>query len=261
MDLASIIGLVLVLVGVFVGMILKGADPVAMFSNVAAILIVIVGSLGAVVASSRTSNSVAALKALRKVFFPGPPPDLSATLDRLTSLADRARREGLLALEDEARQIEDPFFRKALQMAVDGTTTDDLRRALVADVKAMRERHKAVAGWFTQAGVYAPTFGIIGAVVGLIAVMGKLDEPAEMGHGIGAAFVATFWGVLMANGFFLPWSNKLKALSADEVAHRLLIVEGVLSVQQGQSSRAVFEVLSSHLPPGARTDRADDVAA
>jgi chemotaxis protein MotA len=256
MDIASLVGLILVLIGVFVGMVMKGADPAAMFTNVAAILIVIVGSLGAVVASYRTATTTSALKALRKVFFPGPPPDMAGTLDQITALADRARREGLLSLESEAHRIEDPFFRKGLQMVVDGSDAESVKRALASEVKAMRDRHKSVQGWFTQAGVYAPTFGIIGAVVGLIAVMSKLDDPSEMGHGIGAAFVATFWGVLMANGFFLPWANKLKALSAAEVAHKMLIVEGLLTLQQGLPARAVLEVLSSHLPPANRGDLA-----
>jgi chemotaxis protein MotA len=242
----------MVLIGVFLGMVMKGADPVAMFTNIAAILIVIVGSLGAVLTSFHMSTTKSALKALKKVFLPGPPPDMAGTLEHLTTLADRARREGLLALENEAKEIEDPFFQKALQMAVDGSDPDSVKKALLADVKAMKQRHKAIHEWYTQAGVYSPTFGIIGAVVGLIAVMGKLDDPAAMGHGIGAAFVATFWGVLMANGFMLPWATKLKAQSTAEVAHRMLMVEGVLSVQQGMSARAVFDVLSSHLPPDQR---------
>lgn len=252
MDIASLVGLVVVLVGVFLGMVLKGADPVAMFTNAPAILVVIVGSVGATLLGNPSSTTASALKAMKRIFFPGPPPDTAGTIEQITKLADRARREGLLALEDDAKHIDDPFLAQGLRMVIDGTEPDGVRDALLTDVRAMKERHKTVAGWYTQVGVFAPTFGIIGAVVGLIAVMSKLDDPSKMGAGIGAAFVATFWGVFMANGLFLPWANKLKALSAAEVAHRMLVIEGVISMQQGASARAVKETLSAHLPPSQR---------
>lgn len=252
MDIASVAGLVIVLIGVFLGMVLKGADPVAMFTNAPAILIVILGSIGAVVLSYPMDTTKNALKALMKVFFPGPPPDMTGTITQITSLAERARREGLLALEEEAGKIEDPFLQGALRQVIDGADPDDLRRTLLSDVKATKERHKRVIGWFTQTGIYSPTFGIIGAVVGLIAVMAKLDDPSKMGKGIGAAFVATFWGVFMANGLFLPWASKLKAHSEAEIAHKMLMIEGVLSVQQGQSARSVLETLNTHLPASQR---------
>lgn len=252
MDIASLAGLIVVLIGVFFGMIMKGADPVAMFTNVAALLIVICGAMGAVIMSYPMSTTTSALKAMKKLFFPGPPPDLAATVEEITKLAETARREGLLALEDQAKSIQDPFLQKGLQLAIDGTDSDTLKHTLQADVRAIRDRHKVVGSWFMQVGVFAPSFGIIGAVVGLIAVMGKLDNPAAMGHGIGAAFVATFWGVFMANGMFLPWANKLKALSALEVAHLLMMIDGIVAVQLGSSPRTVLETLNTHLPPSQR---------
>jgi chemotaxis protein MotA len=233
MDIGSAAGLVIVLIGIFLGMIMKGADPVSMFTNVAALLIVIVSSFGAVVLSNPLPVTTSALKALVKIFLPGPPPDVPGTIDTLTGYADKARREGLLALEADLDGVEDRFLRSGMRLAVDGHEPAVVKQIMLADIKGMKDRHKAVAAWFTGVGVFAPSFGIIGAVVGLIAVMGKLDDPAEMGHGIAAAFVATFWGVFLANGMFLPWANKLKALSATEVAHRLLILEGVLAIQQG----------------------------
>jgi chemotaxis protein MotA len=256
MDIGSLAGLVIVLIGIFVGMIMKGADPVAMFTNVAALLIVIVSSFGAVVLSNPLPVTTSALKAMLKIFMPGPPPDLAGTITTLAGYADKARREGLLALEGELADVEDPFLQGGIRMAVDGMEPAAVKQILLADIKAMKERHKSVAAWFTGVGIFAPSFGIIGAVVGLIAVMGKLDDPAEMGHGIAAAFVATFWGVFLANGMFLPWANKLKALSAGEVAHRLLIVEGVLAIQQGSSPRAVLDQLNTHLPPSQRPEAA-----
>jgi chemotaxis protein MotA len=251
-DLASLIGLVLALIGVFVGMTIKGADPVAMFTNVPALLIVIVGSLGAVVMSNGMETTTSALKAFLKIFMPGKPPQSAEAVELFSQLAERARTAGLLGLEEDARNIDDPFLRKGVQLAIDGADAEALQDALEAEVKAMKERHKAVANWFQQMGIFAPTFGIIGAVVGLIAVLAKLDDPSKLGKGIGAAFVATFWGVFMANGMFLPWANKLKAMSAAEVAHRELTIQGVLALQTGTSPRAVVEKLNGYLPPAAR---------
>lgn len=252
MDIASLVGLLLVIIGTFLGMTLKGADPVAMFTNVPALLIVFMGSIGATFLSHSMAENMAALKGLNKVMMPGPPPDPTAAVERLVALAAKARSEGLLGLEEETRTIEDPFLRKGLQLAVDGTDAAVLQETLVADVKSMKDRHKTVAGWWMQAGIFAPTFGIIGAVIGLIAVLSKLDDPSKLGHGIGAAFVATFWGVFLANGLYLPWSNKLKRLSAAEAAQRELTLHGILALQVGTSPRTLEEKLNSYLAPNMR---------
>ena len=252
MDPASLGGLVLVLIGVFVGMVMKGADPVALFTNIPAILIVGMGSIGATILSHPMADTKAALKALKKVISPGAAPDGAGTVERVSALANQARAEGLLALESEANSHPDPFFRKGLQLAVDGADAATIHEAMIAELKGTRDRHKAVAGWWMQAGIFAPTFGIIGAVVGLIAVLSKLDDPSKLGHGIGAAFVATFWGVFLANGLFLPFANKLKRMSADEIAHKELALQGVMALQAGTSPRAVEEKLSGLLPPAAR---------
>ena len=256
MDIASLVGMIMVLIGVFFGMVMKGADPVAMFTNVAALLIVIVGALGATIMAFPMPVTTSALKAIMKVFMPGAPPDLGASIEQITTLAEKARREGLLALEEEAKNIEDPFLRKGLQMAVDGTDPAIVKKTLLAEIKAMKDRHKEVANWHQQVGILAPAFGILGAVIGLIAVMGKMDDPAAMGHGIAAAFVATFWGVFMANGMFLAWANKLKILSNMEATQKLLVVEGVVSVQQGSSPRSVLDILNTYVPPSQRAEEA-----
>lgn len=256
MDIASLVGFIMVMVGVWFGMIMKGADPVAMFTNFAALLIVIVGALGATIMSFPMPVTTSALKAIMKVFMPGPPPDLAASITLITNLAEKARREGLLALEEEAKSIDDPFLRKGLQMAVDGTDPAIVKKTLIAEIKAMKDRHKEVQNWHQQVGILAPAFGILGAVVGLIAVMGKMDDPAAMGHGIGAAFVATFWGVFMANGMFLSWAAKLKALTAMEATQKMLVVEGVVSVQQGSSPRSVADILNTYVPPSQRAEAA-----
>jgi chemotaxis protein MotA len=262
MDPASLIGILLVLFGIFVGSLLKGVSPVAFFAVPAAFLIVLVATLGASMISFSTEDLKNLPKFMKKAFLPGKPPESADAVDQLVHFADRARREGLLALEDEVGSTDDLFLRKGLQMAIDGADPDAVREILATDVHAMKERHKVGQSYLTTMGIFAPTFGIIGAVVGLIATLSHLDNPELLGHGIAAAFVATFWGVFLANGVFLPMANKLKRMSNEEAAYRELIIEGVLSVQAGSSPRVVDDLLQSFLPPKTRemilSSRGDD---
>lgn len=253
MDPASLIGLVLVLVGTFVGMIMKGVSPGAMFAVPAALLIVIVASLGATVMGGTMADLKNAAKVFKKALLSKKAPDPNIAISKLVEFADGARKDGLLSLEDEIKNIDDDFMRNGLQMAVDGTDPEVVREAMEADVAAMKQRHKGGAKFMTNMGVFSPTFGIIGAVVGLIATLSHLDDPDKLGEGIAAAFVATFWGVFAANGIFLPIANKLTKMSSDEVAYKELIIEGVLSVQAGASPRHVEAVLLAYLPPKKRT--------
>jgi chemotaxis protein MotA len=252
MDLASLIGILIALVGVFVGAILKGADPVVLFTNVPALMIVFLGTIGVVWQSHTMKENLAALKAILKVYLPGPPPDAKAIVDKLVAYAGTARTEGMLGLEQKAKEEEDPFLAKALTLAADGADPAVIRDTLKFEISAMKERHRTCANWHQSAGVFSPTLGIVGAVVGLIAVMAKLDDPSSLGHGIAAAFVATFWGVFLANGLFLPWANKLKRLSAQEVACKNLVVDGVLGILAGTSPRVMGEKLEGYFPQRAR---------
>jgi len=252
MEKGTMVGLGLAFVGVFLGAIMKGADPVALFVNIPAILIVWIGSIGAVLISHPFADTQKAGKYFQKVMKGGPEHSANETIAQIITMTTRARTDGLLALEEEAKKIDDPFFRKGIELAVDGTDPEALKKTMLSEIQAMKERHKTGAAWFTNAGVFAPTFGIIGAVFGLMATMAHLDDPAAIGHGISAAFVATFWGVFLANGIYLPAANKLKRMSADEVAHKMLIVEGVMAIQAGVSPRIVEEMLKSHVPPAER---------
>ncbi len=179
-------------------------------------------------------------------------PDVSGAIDQIVSFAERARREGLLALESDLDSIDDPFFRRGLQLAIDGGDPEMVSEVMEAEVKAMSDRHKAGAKYMMTIGIFSPTFGIIGAVFGLIATMAHLDDPSKLGEGIGAAFVATFWGVFLANGIFLPIANKLTSMSAKEVAYKRMIIEGVLSIQAGANPRLLDDLLRSTLPPKER---------
>lgn len=252
MEIGTLIGLGLAIVGVFVGMVMEGGDPMFLLTKPAALMIVVVSAVGATITSFRFSDTLGSLKALMKVLMPGPPPDLAGTVEQFAQLADVARREGLLQLESRLGAIEDPFMRRGLQMAVDGTDSEVVRETLEAELAEMKARHKVAAKWFTQAGIYAPTFGIIGAVLGLIHTLEGLEDPSGIGEGIAAAFVATFWGVFSANAIFLPFGAKLERLSNQEAAYRTLVIEGVAAIQNGHTSRAVAEILSGMLPPAER---------
>jgi len=240
----SIIGLPVAIIGVFVGAILKGADPVALVTNVPALLIVVIGSIGAALLATPLKEAKFGTfgKVMKGATFPA-----EDTIVKLVAMTNTARTGGLLSLESEAKSLEDPFFRRAVQLAVDGTDPAILRKVLRTEIAAKKERHKGPQGFWTNLGIFAPTFGIIGAVFGLMATMSHLDDPSKVGHGIAAAFVATFWGVFLANGIYLPAANKLKRMTAEEVAYMELIVAGVLELQAGTSPRVMEGMLQSYI--------------
>lgn len=252
MEKGTLIGLPVCFLAMIVGAVIKGADPVMLFTNFPALIIVIVGSTMATMISMSWKDTANVSKYFKKALSPGPEIDTREQIDAIVKLTNRARTEGLLALDEESKNIEDPFFRRGIQMAVDGTDPSQLAAAMNAEVKALQDRHKIGQQWFTQAGIYAPTFGIIGAVFGLMATMAHLNESATLGEHIAAAFVATFWGVFLANGVYLPLANKLKRLSQEEVVRMKLTIEGVLAIQAGTSPRVVEQSLLAHLPPAQR---------
>jgi chemotaxis protein MotA len=167
-------------------------------------------------------------------------------------LAERARREGLLALEGEAAEIHDKSIQKGVLLVVDGTDPELVREIMEADVAAMSERHEGKYGMFAAAGGFAPTMGIIGTVMGLVNVLSHLDKPDELGKSIAGAFIATLYGVLTANVFWLPIGERLKQRNKEEVALKTLAVEGVLAVQAGDNPRVVREKLEAFLPLNLR---------
>jgi chemotaxis protein MotA len=166
----------------------------------------------------------------------------------VVGLADKARKEGLLSLEDSLKDIDDPFLVKGVTMAIDGTDPEEMRDILEGEVSAKRGATKHGAKFFTDAGAYAPTIGIIGTVMGLVHVLENLAQPEELGHLIAAAFIATLWGVLSANVFFMPIGNRLKRLGELEVARMEVTIEGVLAIQAGSNPRIVAQKLRSLLP-------------
>ena len=261
MEKGSMVGLGVCVAGVFLSAIMHGIQPMFLFMEFGSLIIVFAGHLGATITSFPFEATQNLSKYIQKAIKGDAERSATGTIAQIVVLCNRARAEGLLALEEEAKNIEDPFFRKGIELAVDGTDPEALKKTLNAEIQAMKERHKVGQAWCTQAGVFAPTFGIIGAVFGLMATMAQLSHPDKVGEGIAGAFVATFWGVFLANGIWLPFANKLKQLSSAEVAHKLLIVEGIMAIQAGVSPRVVEELLKSHVPPAERDKPAAASAA
>jgi chemotaxis protein MotA len=186
--------------------------------------------------------------------FTGKVAPASAMIPEVVSLAERARREGLLALEESLTEIDDPFLVKGVTMAIDGTDPEELREILEAEVHAKRSEDRQAAKFFADAGAYAPTIGIIGTVMGLVHVLENLATPDELGPLIAGAFVATLWGVTSANVMWLPLSSRLKRLGELECDRMELAIEGVAAIQAGSNPRIIAQKLTSLLPSRERAE-------
>lgn len=248
MDIATISGLVLALTVIVTALILDGGSPAELFAAPAAIILIFGGSIGATIITAPLKVAmklpVYIMQAFKTNKF-----DTKGDIELLTNLADKARREGLLALEEDSRKINDKFLKKGIMMVVDGVEPEQVSAIMETTVDQMKTRHKQGIGFFTAAGAFAPTFGIIGTVMGLISVLKQLDNPAALGEAIASAFLATLWGLLTANLIYLPIAGKLKAKSEEEAQNRYMQLEGIISIQAGENPRVVRDKLSAYLAP------------
>jgi chemotaxis protein MotA len=254
MDLASIVGILLAFGGIFGAQIMEGGSPTSIIL-VPPLVLVICGTLGAAMASGVLKDSIGIGKQFGRAFT-GKVGTSAELVDTVVKLAERARREGLLALEDAAKKVPHPFLRRGLEMAIDGTDPEELGEIMHAEVEAKRKADKAGAKVFADMGGFAPTIGIIGTVLGLVHVLSSLSDPSKLGELIAGAFVATLWGVMLANVVFLPTGNRLKRLSELECEQMELAIEGVMAIQAGANPRLVAQKLNSLLPPGESAKKA-----
>src|SRR4051794_10037135 len=259
MKATTAIGIVIAFVGLAVGATMEGSQIPAFF-NVPALIIIMSGTTGAVMASN-SFEKLKAIPSLYKTAIGGAVPDLNERAQLLVGLAERARREGLLALDDELGKIDDEFVKKGLQLVVDGTDADVVAEVLEIDNDAMGARHGIAAKVFKDAGGFSPTIGIIGTVMGLIPVLENLDTPEPLGPAISGAFIATLYGVAMANIIFLPPANRLAGLSKAEMELRTLTLEGILGIQAGDNPRILAEKLQSFIPPAVRNAAQENAGA
>jgi chemotaxis protein MotA len=247
-DPVTLIGFVVSMVALLAFMVMEGSDPTSLIF-LPAIILVLVATFGAAM-SSQTMSDLKKLPAWFKMsLMPAKVPPATTQIATLVTLAEKARKEGLLALEAQVKAIEDPFLKRGLQMGIDGTDPEELRSVLEAEISAMKAEDKVAAKFMNAMGGYAPTIGIVGCIVGLMNVMANLNEPASLGPKIAAAFVATLWGVMAANFWFLPMGAKILRVSELKAAQMELLVEGITEIQAGTSPRAVRLKLNSLIPP------------
>jgi chemotaxis protein MotA len=256
LDLATLAGVALAAGGIVGGLLLEGG-VIKDITQYTAAIIVLGGTLGAVLVNTPLAVFKGAIGRLRQVVFEKEE-SLEDVLEEVIGYANKARKTGLVSLEEDSMRIGDPFLRKALSMAVDGCDLSEMRSTMELEI-AVREHHaEAEAKVFEAAGGYAPTIGIIGAVLGLIQVMKHLENIEEVGHGIAVAFVATVYGVAIANLFLLPAANKIKARIAAETERREMILEGVIGIVEGLNPKLIRSKLEAYLPPDAKGTRRRD---
>ena len=260
LDLATISGIALAMACIIGGLLLEKGSIQDLTQGTAA-MIVMGGTFGAVLVTTPMAIVMRALRGLSAVFFERTS-DTAAAIDRLIQYAAKARKQGIVSLEAEAAAIDDPFLRKALSLAVDGTDLQELRKMMEIDIAVAEHNAESEAKVWEAAGGYAPTIGIIGAVMGLIQVMKHLEDIKEVGHGIAVAFVATVYGVGSANILFLPAANKLRARMQEVSLRKDMILEGIVGIVEGLNPTLIRLKLDAYNPvaeakkakhrPGAR---------
>lgn len=260
MDPATGLGIALGMAAMIVAFVMDGGHLNALWTPSSFILIFF-GTLGMTMASFPMKRFARLPAAVARAFFPRSQ-DPAAVVDVLARLAEKARREGLLALQDDVEQLEHPLLRRGLTMVVDGTDPQQLRENLESQVKLEQHRQEELAAILEQAGGYSPTVGIIGTVMGLVHVLSNLSEVEKLGPLIAVAFLATFYGIFFANLIWLPMANKLKVLARHEAELGHLIIEGLASLQAGENPRWLREKLSIFVEaPGKAAGERDQPSA
>lgn len=248
MELTTILGIIVALIGLLVGMIMKGVSLAAL-ATPAAILIIIVGTVGAVLNAFPMSD-IKNVPKLFKIIFTSDKGagDNVAIVIRIKELSIMARKEGLLALDAQIANAPTPFFRRGLSLLTTGINNDEIESIMMEDIEAMEKRHQTGAQIFAQAGMYAPTLGVLGAVIGLIAALANMGDTDALGHAISAAFIATVYGIFTGYVLWHPFANKLKQKSKKEVTTNTIIMVGLLSIARGESPTIVQEAMVAYLP-------------
>jgi chemotaxis protein MotA len=245
MDPSSLIGLVLGLAALLGGHLIEGGK-LSLFLQPAALLIVLGGTLAAVMLQHPASVFIQGVRKARWVFHP-PESQATSLISRIVVWAHTVRRDGLFALEAQMEIVTDPFIKRAMKLLIDGTDAGRLREVMEVEINAFELKERQTTRIWEAAGGYAPTMGIVGAVIGLIHVMENLSDPSKLGEGIAVAFVATIYGVSLANLLFLPMANKLKWVTTRQVKEKELVTDGLECIARGDHPRMIEQRLRSHL--------------
>ena len=257
--MTTIIGLILAIVFIGVGMVLKGVSMESL-ANPAAFLIIFGGTFASLFVAFPMNEIKKFPILLKIVLFEPKLPTQTEIIERMVDWSIVARTEGVLALEEIADSIDDPFLKNGLEMIIDGSDRNQMEEILFDELEAVAERHKVGSLLFSQAGMYAPTLGVLGAVVGLIAALGNLNDMDKLGYYIAAAFIATLLGIFSGYVLWHPISNKLKRLSKKEQDLKVMMIEGLLAIQDGLTPKLVERKLSVYLPSKARLKQEEPIS-
>jgi chemotaxis protein MotA len=250
MDIGSIVGLLIAFAMMALSVVMGGGS-FASFWDTASVFMVFGGTLGAVLMCFSLKNVFNLPKVLLKVFL-NKPINQAEIIEQMVSLAETARREGLLALESRLSEIKNPFIKLGIQMAVDGTRPEVIEDIMKTDIESVAMRHKDGKGMIDQIGRFGPAFGMIGTLLGLIIMLGNMSDPSAIGAGMAVAMITTLYGAILSNAMFLPFSEKLAAVTRNEMIGREIILRGVMAIQAGENPRVIEQKLSTFLPPKLR---------
>jgi chemotaxis protein MotA len=251
LDLGTLIGIVSGFGLIIVSILLGGS--LGAFIDIPSVMIVVGGTIAATLVAYPLPKVKEIIKLTQKAFKDrGSNPN--EVIESMIELANKARKEGLLALEESSSGIDDDFIKKGVMLVVDGTDPDLVRTLLETELDFLEERHKSGQGLFETMGSFAPAFGMVGTLIGLINMLKKLDDPSAIGPAMSVALLTTLYGSFLANMIFIPIANKLKVKSREETLEREIIVEGLLSIQAGENPRIIEEKLKAFLPPSMRKE-------
>lgn len=249
-DLASIIGIVLGVVAVIIGIVVGAASPV-IYVSLSSFLITVGGSFGALMVANPMSRILDMLKLFGIIFRKQEHGELKL-IQNLVSFSEKARRDGILALEDDLESVDDDFLRKGIQLVVDGTDPDIIKNVLHTELNKIQERHDDGIKLFDTWGKLAPAFGMIGTLIGLVAMLTRIEDRSAIGVGMSTALITTLYGAFLANLLLIPVKNKLEDKDKEEALIKEIMIEGILSIQSGDNPRILEEKLLSYLPTDKR---------
>ena len=250
MDIASVIGLILAM-GLIIGSIAMGNAPFAAFIDIPSGLVVIGGAFAAALIAFPLKSMLRSPKIALKVML-NKGEDRLGLIKQIVDLAETARRDGLLALESKVAEIENPLVKTGIQMAVDGSTPEVVEEVLRTETEAISVRHKEGKSIMDQLGRFAPAYGMIGTLMGLIMMLQDMSDPSGIGAGMAVALITTMYGAIVANVFFCPFAEKLGLISRNEMVSLEIAIRGVMAIQSGESPRAIDQKLKTFLPPNQR---------
>ncbi len=250
MDIASVVGL-LMAIGLILGSILSGSAPITAFIDVPSALVVIGGSIGAGFICFPLKSVLSVPLVTKKVLL-NKADNVSDLIEQLVSLAETARRDGLLALEARLDEVDNTFIRLGIQMAVDGTRPEAIEDIMRTEMDSVATRHRDGKSLMDQMGRFAPAFGMIGTLMGLIMMLSDMSDPSKIGEGMAVALITTLYGAIVSNVFFLPFGEKLGFINKQEMLNLEIIVRGIMAIQSGENPRVVEQKLSTFLPPKLR---------